>query len=80
MLQPLLLLLLLSITCESVRYTRKGPTISDPRNIHTEHQTEFYHGGPQGVNWNYVKGAVWPKPQKETRGKTYYTLDPKNFE
>jgi len=75
----LLLLLALCGLSAGVRYTRNGPTLSDPRNIHTHHQTEFYHASVKGVNWNYVKGAVWPKPQKETRGREYFTLDPRNF-
>jgi len=62
----------------AVRYTKKGPTLSDPRGLNSNDNDDFMM--PGAVNYNYVHGAVWPKPQQETRSNAYFTLDPKNFD
>ena len=33
-----------------------------------------------GANYDYVKGSIWPKPQKQIDQNLYFTLDPENFE
>jgi len=31
-------------------------------------------------DYDYVKGNIWPTPQKEVKQNVYYTLDPENFD
>ena len=91
MLFKLLLVVVCVFVCaDAVRYTKRGPTLSDPLNLDKQQPEEMWFGpgngtggphGPRGhMGYNYVSGSVWPKPQKETRGKNVFTLDPKKFE
>ena len=48
------------------------PSLTDPLGLLEE--TEFV-----GKGQNYVRGSVWPKPQRESRSDKYFSVDPAKF-
>ena len=71
MFRAVLLLVLVALAACSVK---RFPRLSDPLAL-------------GGLGWeleelqveDYVKGSVWPKPQRETPDGAVYSLTPKNF-
>ena len=48
-------------------------SLSDPQSLLNNDINNFHIGK------DYVHGSVWPKPQQESRGEEFYTLNPKDF-
>ena len=61
--------------------TTTSASLSDPLNLGSGFDREFKEQLLQlGDNYDYVKGSIFPQPQKQIDQNLFFTLDPENFE